>query len=85
MSTAAHGLNEAHTHRAAFSSRAAAVFGALDSSTGQPAWSVSEQAVFRAGKEADYSSDEEKEAAVAEKWREETLPEGLLDLTGTLS
>jgi hypothetical protein len=73
---------DAHAHTAAFSSRAAAVFGALSAGTGQPAWSLSRETVFKAGKAADYSSDEEVQAAVAEKWREETLPSDLLDLAG---
>ena len=73
---------DAHAHTAAFSSRAAAVFGALSAGTGQPAWSLSRETVFKAGKAADYSSDEEVQATVAEKWREETLPSDLLDLAG---
>ncbi|KAK9843449.1 hypothetical protein WJX81_003052 [Elliptochloris bilobata] len=81
MSATAPGTSGAQPHAAGFSSRAAAVFGALHPAAGQPAWSLSEEAVFRTGK-ADYSSDEEVQAAVAEKWREETLPGGLLDMAG---
>ena len=82
MSASAPDASGAHHHAAGFSSRAAAVFGALSAPSAQPAWALSEETVFRAGKAADYSSDEEVQAAVAEKWREETLPSDLLDLSG---
>ena len=85
MSASAPDASGAHHHAAGFSSRAAAVFGALSAPSAQPAWALSEETVFRAGKAADYSSDEEVQAAVAEKWREETLPSDLLDLSGTAS
>ncbi len=39
-----------------------------------PPWALSSDIVYRAGKEDDYSSDEEEEAAEHERMRNEQLP-----------
>ena len=73
---------------AGFHSRAAAVFGSLpdgSASAAAPTWSLQQEQVFRPGKGADYSSEEEEEdAKEIERRRTELLPTGMLDLDGAL-
>ena len=70
---------------AGFHSRAAAVFGSLADTTASaaPSWALQQEQVFRPGKDADYSSEEEEaDAKETERRRTELLPSGMLELDG---
>ncbi len=70
---------------AGFHNRAAAVFGSLADTTASEAspWSLQQEQVFRPGKDADYSSEEEEaDAQETERRRTELLPTGMLELDG---
>lgn len=69
---------------AAFRSRVDDVFGNLHAEEGPPPWSLSQQQVFRPGKEEAFSSDEEEEAAAQDQRRQELLPGNLVDFEGRL-
>lgn len=68
----------------AFRSRVDETFAKLDSKStdAAPSWSLTQQQVFRPGKEEAYSSDEDREANLHEQARQEILPAGLLDFQG---
>ena len=66
-----------------FESRAAAAFGGLPAPAGPGTWRVSSGQVFRAGKAADYSSDEEESAQQDASTRAALLPDGLLNFQGS--
>lgn len=71
-----------------FSSRADQIFGALGSPSFEGAsestiapWTVSQDRVFRSGKEA-YSSDEDEEAKEMDRRQKDILPESMQELEG---
>ena len=71
-----------------FSSRADQIFGALGSPSFEGAsestiapWTVSQDRVFRFGKEA-YSSDEDEEAKEIDRRQKDILPESMQELAG---
>ena len=67
-----------------FRSRVAEVFGPLEGHKNAvaPTWSLSQQQVFRPGKDEAYSSDEDREAQAQDQARRELLPGSLIDFEG---